>query len=230
MIYQFSGVCPVCSGKDFTQSDVLWPELINAWQLSFSDVAYVNRQQGFHCKLCNNNLRSMALAAAILREYRFLGPLNRFYELHADLVVYEINRAGNLTPFLENLQAHKLFEYPQFDMLDLKIESESADLVVHSDTLEHIDNPERAMSECRRILRSNGRCIFTVPIIVGRLSRFRNGLSPSYHGDPNINSNDQLVFSEFGADMWKFIIRAGFSSCEIFAFEYPAALVLIAKK
>lgn len=143
----YSRPCPVCGGEEFAESSVLWPELINAWQLSDSEVAYVNRQQGFHCKQCFNNLRAMALAAAILREYRFQGTLNQLCALRGELAVLEINRAGNLTPFLEKLPAHKLIEYPQFDMLDLKIESESTDLVVHSDTLEHIPNPERALTE-----------------------------------------------------------------------------------
>ena len=222
--------CPVCGGEDFAEISVLWPELINAWQLSDSEVAYVNRQQGFHCKQCFNNLRAMALAAAILREYRFQGTLNQLCTLRGELAVLEINRAGNLTPFLEKLPAHKLIEYPQFDMLNLKIESESTDLVVHSDTLEHIPNPERALTECRRVLRDNGRCIFTVPIIVDRMSRCRSGLSASYHGESGINADDQLVFTEFGADMWRFVVGAGFSSCEIFSYEYPAALVLVAKK
>ena len=222
--------CPVCGGEAFAQSPVLWPELINAWQLSNNEVAYVNRQQGFHCMQCFNNLRAMALAAAILREYRFQGTLNQFCEAHGELVVFEINRAGNLTHFLEKLPAHRLIEYPQFDMLDLKIDSQSADLIVHSDTLEHIPNPARALSECLRVLRDNGRCIFTIPIIVGRMSRSRSGLSSSYHGQSGINADDQLVSTEFGADAWKFVLRAGFSSCEIFSFEYPAALALIAKK
>lgn len=221
--------CPVCGATEFAYHAVLWPELINAWQLSGREVAYVSRQQGFHCKQCFNNLRAMALAAAILREYRFHGTLNQFCVVRDELAVLEINRAGNLTSSLEKLPAHKLIEYPQFDMSDLKIESESTDLVVHSDTLEHIPNPERALSECRRVLRDNGRCIFTVPIIVDRMSRCRSGLSPSYHGQSGINADDQLVCTEFGADMWKFVVGAGFSSCEIFSYEYPAALVLIAK-
>lgn len=223
-------LCPVCGGEQFAETPVLWPELVNAWQLSKRETAYVNRQQGFHCKQCLNNLRAMALAAAILREYRFQGTLNQFCEVGGEMVVHEINRAGNLTPFLEKLPAHKLIEYPQFDMLDLKIDSESTDLVVHSDTIEHILNPERALSECRRVLREDGRCIFTVPIIIDRMSRCRTGLSPSYHGGSGINADDQLVYTEFGVDMWRFVLGAGFSSCEIFSYEYPAALVLIAKK
>lgn len=222
--------CPVCGGEEFAESSVLWSELINAWQLSDSEVGYINMQQGFHCKQCFNNLRAMGLAAAILREYRFQGTLNQFCTARSELAVLEINRAGNLTSFLEKLPAHKLIEYPQFDMLDLKIESESTDLVVHSDTLEHIPNPERALTECKRVLRDDGKCIFTVPIIVDRMSRSRVGLTPSYHGQYLINADDQLVCTEFGADMWRFVLGAGFSSCKIFSYEYPAALVLIAKK
>lgn len=222
--------CPVCGGDQFAESPVLWAELINAWQLSEREVSYINRQQGFHCKKCCNSLRAMGLAAAILREYQFEGTLVQFCGQNNKLVVHEVNRAGGLTPFLEKLPFHELIEYPQFDLLDLKIESESSDLIVHSDTLEHVSNPERALSECKRVLRANGRLIFTVPIVVDRLTRFRTGLEPSYHGQPKINSDDQLVFTEFGADMWRFVVGAGFRSCEIFSFEYPAALVLIAKK
>lgn len=230
MMHQFSGPCPVCNGNKFAQNGVLWPELVNAWQLSETEADYINRQQGFHCTQCFNNLRAMALSAAIIREYQFQGVLNQFCELSTELSVLEINRSGNLTHYLEKLPSHRLIEYPQFDILNLKIESESADLVVHSDTLEHISNPERALSECRRVLRDNGKCIFTVPIIADRMSRFRTGLIPCYHGQSEINADDQLVYTEFGADMWRFVVRAGFSSCEIFSFEYPAALVLVAKK
>lgn len=222
--------CHVCGGESFAESSVLWPELINAWQLAVGEVDYINRQQGFYCRQCFNNLRAVGLAAAILREYQFQGTLNEFCSSRGELAVLEINRAGHLTPFLEKLPSHKLIEYPQFDMMDLKIESESTDLVLHSDTLEHIPNPERALAECRRVLRNNGKCIFTVPIIVDRMSRSRAGLAPSYHGQPSINDDDQLVYSEFGVDIWKFVVRAGFSSCEIFSFEYPTALVLIARK
>ncbi|MDO4769517.1 MAG: methyltransferase domain-containing protein [Brachymonas sp.] len=230
MMHKFSGSCPVCGGEEFIQKDVLWPELINAWQLSVAEVAYVNRQQGFHCTRCFNNLRSMAVAAAILREYQFQGTLNQFCQTHTNLSVYEINCAGHLTSSLKMLSGHKLIEYPYFDMMDLKIESECTDLIVHSDTLEHIPNPERALSECRRILRADGKCIFTIPIIVDRMSRSRAGLARSYHGQAQIDADDHLVHTEFGVDMWKVVIGAGFASCEIFSFEYPAALVLIAKK
>lgn len=227
---QFQGICTVCSGIKFVESAVLWPALINSWQLSEAEVAYINRQQGYYCKQCFNNLRALGIASAILREYNFAGCLKEFCSSGFDLAVLEINRAGNLTSFLDKIPNHKLIEYPQFDMLDLQLESESFDLILHSDTLEHIPNPERAMTECNRLLRKNGKCIFTVPIVVDRLNRSRIGLSPSYHGQAFINADEMLVHSEFGADIWKIVLNAGFLSCEIYCFEYPAALILIARK
>jgi SAM-dependent methyltransferase len=226
----FHGACPACGGEDFSISAVLWPELINAWQLSEDEVNYINRQQGFHCKKCFNNLRAMGLSAAILREFRFNGTLEQFCESMSEIKILEINSAGNLTAFFNKHASHRLIEYPQFDMLNLNIESESFDLVIHSDTLEHVPNPERALSECHRVLRPDGKCIFTVPVIVDRMSRSRAGLAPSYHGQSGVCVDDQVVCTEFGADVWQTVLKSGFCSCEIFSFEYPAALVLIARK
>ena len=41
----------------------------------------------------------------------------------------------------------------------------SFDLVVHSDTLEHVPDPLRALQECRRVLRPGGALCFTVPTL-----------------------------------------------------------------
>ncbi|MBQ0720513.1 MAG: class I SAM-dependent methyltransferase [Gammaproteobacteria bacterium] len=226
----FTGPCPVCGGEEFSTCSVLWPQLINTWQLSEDEVAYIDRQQGFHCKQCGNNLRAMGLSRAIIKEYGFGATLNQFCESLSDVKLLEINAAGNLTSFFKKLSSHRLIEYPQFDMQNLDIESESVDLVVHSDTLEHVPNPERALSECRRILRGNGKCIFTVPIIVGRMTRSRVGLAPSYHGQSDVPADDQMVHTEFGADVWQTVLKAGFYSCEIFSLEYPSALIVIARK
>lgn len=226
----FSGPCPVCGDTTFAFRPVLWHELINAWQLADAEVDYINRQQGFACTGCHNNLRAMALAAAILRRYAQIGTLAAFCASGVTFDVVEINTAGNLTATLKKLPGHRLVEYPEYDMMNLSIASDSVDLVVHSDTLEHIPIPSRALSECRRILRSDGYCIFTVPVVVDRLTRSRDGLVPSYHGQSGVPADDQVVFSEFGADFWKCVLAAGFSSCEIFCLEYPSALAILAKK
>jgi hypothetical protein len=62
------------------------------------------------------------------------------------------------------------------------------------------------------------------------MSRSRTGLSPSYHGQSGVLANDQEVCTEFGADAWTTVLKAGFRSCEIYSLEYPAALAIVARK
>jgi hypothetical protein len=58
------------------------------------------------------------------------------------------------------------------------------------------------------------------------LTRSRSGLKNSYHGTSDYLKNDYAVHTEFGADMWKYAIEAGFGSARIHSFEYPAALAI----
>lgn len=222
--------CPVCGAAEFAHRPVLWPELIEAWQLSARETNYVNRQQGTHCVKCGNNLRAMALAAAVMDTYdQTHSTLVEFCDAGDSMRVLEINRAANLTPIFQRMPGHRLVEYPEFDMEALDIESASFELVVHSDTLEHVRDPARGLRECRRVLKPGGACIFTIPIIVDRMSRRRDGLPSSYHGGPGVSCGDQIVHTEFGADFWKTVAEAGFRHCAIHAFEYPAALAVIAR-
>lgn len=228
---KFVKLCPVCGGNELSFNEVLWPELINDWKLLPSEVNYINRQQGAYCVECGNNLRSMALANAILRRYQFPGTLAGFVEstLAASLSVLEINEAGGLGPILCRLPNHQLACYPEHDMTKLKFESLSFDLVLHSDTLEHIPDPVAGLTECGRILKMTGACIYTVPMILGRLTRSRAGLKISHHGTMEEVGSDYVVQMEFGADAWIFSMQAGFASARIHAFEFPAALAIEAE-
>lgn len=223
--------CSVCGERKFAQRDVLWSELIMEWELSIQEAKYINRQQGFHCLNCQNNLRSIALADAVCASQDFDGSLIELWKTESAslLQILEINPAGGLTKYLSLIRGHRLVSYPEYDMCNLALESASFDLVIHSDTLEHVPDPIRGLSECRRILKPGGTCIFTIPIIVDRMSRRRDGLSPSYHGGRGVFSSDQIVHTEFGADFWKTVIEAGFRHCAIHAFEYPAALAVVAR-
>jgi SAM-dependent methyltransferase len=224
----FEYPCRCCGAKSFTHQDVLWKELVNAWELNEVEVAYINRQQGFHCTKCNNNLRSQALATALLKHCNFPGPLKDLGSQCA-IRLLEINKAGNLTSFLSNIAGHRLVEYPSVDMTDLPIANESYELVVHSDTLEHVPDPGKGLRECARVLVNGGACIFTVPIVIGRLSRDCSNRPPSYHGSAN-NPEDCRVVTEFGADVWTLPIQNGFAECRLVALEFPAAVAIVAIK
>jgi SAM-dependent methyltransferase len=221
--------CICCGSKRFAQAEVLWPELVNQWALAPAEAAYINLQQGWHCKACGNSLRAMALARAIIRSIGGPEPLRSFVKSRRGrgLRVLEINEAGHLSPILKRLRRHRLVKYPETDMLCLPFADESFDVVCHSDTLEHVDDPIAGLRECRRVLSKGGIVAFTVPIVTGRLTRRRDGLPPSYHGDSGTGSFDLRVHTEYGADAWTQIVEAGFDECRIFGLAPPAAFALV---
>jgi SAM-dependent methyltransferase len=80
------------------------------------------------------------------------------------------------------------------DLQDLSFDDAAFDVVLTTDVLEHVPNPERAEREIARVLRPGGHYIFTVPldlygdadiILAERLqdgtTRFHG--EPVYHGD-----------------------------------------------
>ncbi|ANW51954.1 MULTISPECIES: class I SAM-dependent methyltransferase [Burkholderia] len=225
--------CSVCGGKHFSGKAVLWDDLINEWQISKAEVEYVNRQQGEKCDSCGSNLRSIALAKGILSalnaEDRLLLDV-ACDARYSHLKILEINEAGTLTPTLRKFTGYRYCAYPEVDMHALPFEDGEYDLIIHSDTLEHVANPVHALSECRRVLKHRGALCFTVPIIVGRMSRNRIGMGPSYHGPPNALQSDMLVHTEFGADAWTYVMEAGFGQVGIHSVAYPCATSIVAIK
>jgi SAM-dependent methyltransferase len=222
--------CPCCGSSDMSTQPVLWPGLVSEWGIDEVEAAYIDRQQGLMCKGCGSNLRSMTLAHAIMRYFSYTGLFTEFVasQTARTLAVLEINEAGMLTQFLQRMPHHTIVRYPESDMTRLQFGDASFDLVAHSDTLEHVADPVLGLSQCRRVLKPGGACAFTVPIIVGRLTRSRQGLPPSYHGVPTDNSGDYLVHTEYGADAWRHVLMAGFAECRVSALEQPSAHALVA--
>jgi SAM-dependent methyltransferase len=223
-------VCGICGGTEFSDRRVLWPSLITEWQLAPVEVDYIDRQQGTTCNKCASNLRSIALANAIRAHFQTKSMLQEIVEREAFTSVLEINEAGSLSPILRRFSGYVLAEYPEVDIHCLPYGDVSFDLVVHSDTLEHVDNPVHALAECRRVLKPGGALCFTIPIIVARMSRNRAGLTTSHHGNPAAPSDDFAVRTEFGADAWTYLMEAGFSTVSIHAVGYPAATAFRALK
>jgi SAM-dependent methyltransferase len=222
--------CGICGGTAFSHRRIAWPSLISEWQLSPDEVAYIDRQQGTTCDRCGSNLRSIALANAIRAFLGDQATLQEIAERGTPASILEINEAGHLDRFLRRFAGHVLAAYPEVDIHRLPYADGSFDLVVHSDTLEHVINPIHALAECRRVLKPGGGLCFTVPVIVRRMSRDRTGLPMSYHGNPATAADDYAVRTEFGADAWTYLMEAGFTSVTIHAFAYPAATAFLASK
>lgn len=222
--------CSLCGGHGFRSTNVLWPALIEEWELQPAEVEYVNRQQGECCDQCGANLRVIALSDAIRGA---LGSDLLLQEIVKQpwarrLHVLDLNGAAAISPVLAELPGYVRGDYPDVDMHALPYADGRFHLVIHSDTLEHVPNPIAALKECRRVLRSTGRLCYTVPVIVGRMTRSRDRLPKSYHGDPAVPSDDFAVQSEFGADAWTYPLMAGFQHVSISTVEYPAAQAITA--
>lgn len=225
--------CPVCGGSRFTRATILWKELIAEWNLSTAEVDYIDLQQGLSCDGCTNNLRSMTLAAAMVSAFNRSSKLEDLCArdpVIRELSVIEMNPAGALTPILGLLPNHRLVEFPAFDMQRMDLEAGSVDVIVHSDTLEHVPNSHAALAECWRTLRTGGYLFYTVPVIIGRLTKTREGLAPSYHGVSGTQAEDFRVRTEYGADFWCEVFEAGFRRLTLTSLIFPASVALHATK
>jgi len=100
------------------------------------------------------------------------------------------------------------------------------DYVFAHGVVQYTGDGQRVVDEVRRVLRPGGACAFTVPMIVGRLSRSCAGRAPSYHGTA-ADGDGYRVHTEFGADAWRWVIHAGFAECRIVAIDAPAAHALV---
>ncbi len=133
------------------------------------------------------------------------------------LDIVELNSIGRMHPLLAHLPRLTYAEYPEQDIQALTYPDASFDLVLTSETLEHVPDFRRALAETRRILRIGGRHVFTVPLDP-RLerTRSRDGMTPIHHGRGGgpygliTRRNDMLAYTDFGLDVPDLLREAGF--------------------
>lgn len=233
-IYSFGpNLCPACGRRTrLRKSQVIGRELSHSWELSPQLDRWFDQREGVRCTNCSNSLRTRQLASVIVDQLS-----QKIGTSAADLrslcnnpkasklTVAEINSSGGLHQFLALLPGLHYSEYgglpgvPSEDLACLSYSNDMFDLVLTSDTLEHVPDLPTSLAEIRRVLKPDGLHIFTIPIIWDRETRVRatiqNGklvhhMAPSYHGEPSAEASDLLVFQEFGADFEKMLQDAGF--------------------
>jgi SAM-dependent methyltransferase len=189
-------------------------ELRRTWGLSNTLTNLFNRREGSICPHCGVNLRGQGLAKAILKsDYGFGERSLRSWVRAANahrLAVCELNECHELHHTLTDLQNLTYAEYgtgTQQNIEQMTYESNTFDLFLHSETIEHVNDAARAADECRRVIKPDGLVLFTTPVIWNRKTRRRASsdgdaihhlLEPSYHDRPTA---DYLVFHEYGRDI-----------------------------
>jgi SAM-dependent methyltransferase len=241
------GRCSVC-GRDtvFVFNSWVVPNDQHATMGDPATSAAYTRRESLFCRSCCSSLRVRGIANVLLSLY---GPgadsvaqLVR-QESFRRLEVAEINTIGSmgsLHSFLVQSARLAFSEYRGADRLGeviggarnedicrLTYADESFDLVLSSDTLEHVPDFRAALRETRRVLRPGGRHVFTVPIVASRATTETRAtiggdgeivhlLPPLYHGRGAALyryipvGEDLLAFTEFGRDLTDYMREAGF--------------------
>ena len=211
------GRCAVCGkdGRHVRQSWVLSRPLAARWGPGLAE------RESMFCEHCGSSLRVRRLAEVLVELYGVgataLAELVREDAFRA-LRIAEINSIGRMHPVLAEAPGLVHVEYPEEDIQALSWSEASFDLVLTSETLEHVPDPHLALRETLRVLRPGGRHVFTVPVD-GSLTatRSRTGLPPEHHGRGGgpfglvTRKADLLVHTDFGGDLDDVVRAAGFT-------------------
>ena len=129
---------------------------------------------------------------------------------------YEASGYFSDLPFGEKIASF----YWNQDLQRLTFASETFDVVISSETMEHVRRPWQGFSEVHRVLKSGGFYVFTIPFRGYRLTRARVDtlgekdvflLPKVYHQDP-YRPQDSLVYTDFGADLPELLRPIGFDT------------------
>lgn len=229
----YKGCCRVCGGRSRRGRPwKLAKGLVDGWQIDSRWKRMIERREGLRCSVCGSVSRFRYLARVIMEE---LGALDLGYGSFSDyansahfkqLRVAEVNGCGALHDYLDLNPDLAYSEYgsddpavPSEDLARLSYRDSEFDLVLTSDTLEHVPDLSSALDEIERVLKPGGRHIYTVPAVWdGRKTRRRAVMEgdrivhlypPSYHGEWSAQSPDRLVFHEFGDDALDYLRTPG---------------------
>jgi SAM-dependent methyltransferase len=209
------------------------------WGLSPRLAEALARKESCDCAACGAKLRCRRIAQAVLSFYP-IGPppapapsLARWVE-HPEarsLRLAEINRIDGLHDCLVRLPHFAASDYRpgsvpgavvegvrSEDLTRLTYPDAAFDLVLTSETLEHVPDLDAALGELRRVLVPGGRHIFTVPLLPQTVRTFSRAILR-----PDGSAEDRAprichpggdwgypVFTEFGSDLPELLRQAGF--------------------
>jgi SAM-dependent methyltransferase len=191
-----------------------------------------NLLEGMVCECGLNGRGRLALTILdeILRARRFPQSvvLERFTPMYGDLAkrlpgLVGCEFLGDTYPRGASVNVNGV-EVISENMMDLSFRSESKDLIMHFDVLEHIPDWRAGLSECFRVLKQSGYMLFTIPFYDALdknivRARCNNGeiehlLPRAYHGNP-LSSEGSLVFIHPSWELYEGIAGLGFASVQI---------------
>jgi hypothetical protein len=242
------GLCSVCgTATTFAFNPWVLPDPLKRQLDAASLDAYLQRESMF-CRHCISNLRVRSLATVIIGN---IAPsATSLVEALddgdvAEMTIAEVNAIGSGGSMHQFLRRHPGLRYSEYregarpgdivdgvphqDLTELTFEDGSIDLLVTSDTIEHLPDTRLAFSECLRVLSPAGLLIFTVPMTpltestrkraeINERGEVVHLLEPVHHGRGSgplallPMASDMLAFYDFGLDIIDWLDDVGFSA------------------
>jgi len=167
---------------------------------------------------------------------------NNFVQRQLDYVGSEFLGPDKVPGSMHNHSSFGLVRHE--DLTHLSFDSNTFDIVMSAEVLEHVPNPYKAHEEIHRVLKVGGAHIFTVPIDDAPSSEDKNEARfdehgqlwfkagedgkpvPHYHGDPLAPNGGVLVFQIFGAgEMMRRLCSIGFDVTAHYYFDPAIGVV-----
>jgi SAM-dependent methyltransferase len=216
IVYRRQGFCPICEKS-----------------VEFSATSNWYRDYLF-CSGCRSIPRERALALVLsshFPQWRSLSihessPANRGIsaKIQKECPSYIASQF-----FPSKTRGDMVGEFRNEDLEQQTFASNSFDLAITLDVMEHINHPDLAVKEIARTLKSGGAYLFTVPTYKGLITSCRRALyksdgsiehyfKPEYHGNP-VNHSGSLVTFHYGYDFAELIYQWCKMNVEVFRFH-----------
>jgi SAM-dependent methyltransferase len=218
---------------------VISRRLVELWGISPRLARAFARKESWSCSHCGANLRAKRIAQVLLALYPIGSAPARFLALWVEqpetrkLRVAEINVIDGLHSYLRALPLFSGSDYKgeegsasadasqrSEDLTRLTYPDNSFDLIVTSETLEHVPDLQAALREIRRVLVPGGQHVFTVPVLPATQQTFARSMVL-----PDGTIEDRAprichpggdwgypVFTEFGTDLPAVLSKTGFET------------------
>lgn len=233
--------CPVCGRYRpmLYRRRVIPRRLEELWGLTPSLANALARKESCDCAACGAKLRCRRIAEVVLSLYPVGDPpapaasLARWVddERVRALRIAEINRIDGLHDRLMGLPRFESSDYRpgaepgaiidgvrSEDLMRLTYPDAAFDLVLTSESLEHVPDLDAALAEIHRVLAPGGRHVFTVPVLPNTRHTFPRAIVRPDGSIEDLATRiahpggdwGYPVFTELGADLPEILERAGF--------------------